>query len=138
MKQPFEIIDHTADMGITVYGETLEQVFTNAARGLFSLITDLDRIKPCITKKIDLRAHDREELLIAWLNELIYVFETEHLLFNQFKIKELTDNNLRAACGGQKIDNKTEIYREIKAATYHMLSIENQTAGLTANIIFDL
>jgi SHS2 domain-containing protein len=138
MRQPFEITDHTADIGMIVHGKTPEQVFSNAGQGLFSLITDLDKIEPAITKNIDLYAHDMEELLITWLNELIYVFETEHLLLKQFKIEELTDHSLRAACDGQKINKKTEIYREIKAATYHMLSIENHAAGLTANIIFDL
>jgi SHS2 domain-containing protein len=138
MRRTFEIIDHTADIGLRVYGMGLEEIFVNAASGLFSLITDLKEITPVVSRQVSVTAADSEELLIRWLNELIYIFETGHLVFSCFDIEELNQQSLKASCRGQKIDRNTRICREIKAATYHMLSIRHLDTGLEANIIFDV
>ena len=129
MNKDFELIDHTADIGIRAYGIDLPQAFANAARGLFSLITDLDRINETLYRDVEITAPDRETLLVEWLNELIFLFETELILLKRFNIRTLSEKTLKARCYGEKIDkSRHELKRGIKSATYHMLNIEMENS----------
>ena len=139
MKKDFEVIDHTADIGIVAYGTDMKQAFANAARGLFSLITELDAIAEKEHHDIKVTAPDREALLVNWLNELIYLFEAKEMLFNRFDITSITNTELRAAGYGEKIDlTKHELKTQVKAATYHMLKVEQTGSGWKAQVIFDV
>ena len=139
MEKTFEIIDHTADIGIICYGADIKQVFANAALGLFSLITELDDIKENLQHEVILSSRDKEGLLVAWLNELLYIFDIEHTVFTRFEFDSLDDNKLQARCFGDKINpEKHPIKREVKAATYHMLTINKVNNGYKAQIIFDI
>ncbi len=139
MDRPFEIFDHTADIGIIAYGTDISELFANAALGLFNLMVDLDNLRENVEHVVQLSAEDKEALLVEWLNELIYIFDVERLAFKRFKIDELTDNTLTAKCFGEKVDpQRHNIMREIKAATYHMLQINKQNGIYQARIIFDI
>ena len=137
--KPFEIIDHTADIGIVVHGTHIKQVFANAALGLFNLMADLDNLKENTRREIKLSAEDVEVLLIEWLNELIYISEVEHIIFKKFEIDELSNTNLKATFFGEKIKpGQHRLKREIKAATYHMLRINKENGSYKVQIIFDI
>ena len=139
MAKAFEIIDHTADIGIVSHGADIKQVFSNAALGLFSLITELDSIKENIQREIRLSSQDRESLLVEWLNELIYIFDVDHVVFKRFEFYHFNERELKVRCFGDKINPKQqEIKREVKAATYHMLAINKENNGYKAQIIFDI
>ena len=138
MVKDFEILEHTADSGIIAYGRDLRGAFKNAARGMFSLITDLDSIGEVVRRDIELDAPDREGLLVAWLNELIYLFDTDNILFRRFDITELSDNRLKARIYGERVDRaKHELKMGIKAVTYHMLKI-SQGDGYRVQVLFDI
>ena len=137
--KPFEIIEHTADIGIVAYGTDIKQVFANAALGLFNLMADLDNLKEGVKREIDLSAEDVEVLLIEWLNELIYISEVEHVIFKRFEINELINTRLKATCFGEKIKaGQHRLKREIKAATYHMLKLNKENGSYKVQIIFDI
>jgi SHS2 domain-containing protein len=137
--KPFEVIDHTADIGIVVYGADIKQVFANAALGLFTLMADLDNLKEDIKREIEMSAEDVEVLLVEWLNELIYISEVEHIIFKRFEINELSNTKLKATCFGEKIKpGQHRLKREIKAATYHMLRLNKDDGGYKVQIIFDV
>jgi len=137
--KPFEVIDHTADIGIIAYGADIKQVFANAALGLFNLMADLDNPKEDIKREIELSAEDVEILLVEWLNELIYISDVEHIIFKRFEINELSSTQLRATCFGEKIKpGQHRLKREIKAATYHMLRLNKENGGYKVQIIFDI
>jgi len=138
----FEIIDHTADIGIVAYGKTKREVFINAAKGMFEIIAGEDRdLKENFYAKIKLEAKSLEDLLIAWLNELLYISEVKLVILNKFKIKELSDVQIKAEVGGTKINHLSiRIKREVKAVTYHRLEIKkDEESGLwSAQVIFDI
>ena len=139
MEKDFDVIEHTADIGIAAYGADLKQVFANAARGLFSLITELDAISEKNIYHIQVTAPDREALLLQWLNELIYRFEVKEMLFHRFTINTLTNTELKATGYGEKIDlAKHELKIQVKAATFHMLKIKQNNDGWEAQVIFDV
>jgi SHS2 domain-containing protein len=137
--KPFEIIEHTADIGIVAYGADIKQVFANAALGLFNLMADLDNLKEGVKREIELSAEDVEVLLVEWLNELIYISEVEHVIFKRFEIVELSNTRLKATCFGEKIKaGQHRLKREIKAATYHMLKLNKENGRYQVQIIFDI
>ena len=139
VKRTFEIIDHTADVGIIAYGADIEQLFSNAALALFSLITELESIKEKMQRCIEIISEDKDSLLVEWLNELIYFFDAEHILFRRFDIKSLDSKQLRATCYGEGFDPlKHKIKMGVKAATYHMLKINRDSNGYKVQIIFDV
>ena len=138
MEKNFEIIDHTADVGIIAYGADMKQTFANAAKGLFSLITELDDVKEALHRDINVTATDKESLLVEWLNELIYRFDTENIIFRRFDITELNNTQLKARSYGEKVDSsKHKLKTGVKAATYHLLKVEKDD-GYKVQIIFDI
>ena len=139
MNKAFEVIDHTADVGIIAYGVDIEELFSNAALALFSLITELESIENKFHFDLEVRGEDIDSLLIEWLNELIYVFDVKHILFNHFDIINLTHNKLQAICYGEDFNTmKHTIKVEVKAATYHMLKIDKGDDGFRAKVILDI
>jgi len=138
MQKSFEIVDHTADVGIIAYGADMSQAFANAARALFSLITELDNVEEVIYRDIELTAQDEESLLVEWLNELIYLFDAENILFNRFDITRLNNTRLKARSYGEKVDSsKHKLKTGVKAATYHMLKIDKGD-GCKVQVLFDI
>ena len=138
----FEILEHTADIGIAAYGKTKREVFINAARGMFEIITgETEKLKENFYDKIKLEAGNLEGLLFAWLNELLYISETKLVILNKFEIKDLSNNKINAEVKGTKISRLgSKIKKEIKAATYHRLEIKkDEKSGIwRAQVIFDI
>lgn len=138
MKKDFEILDHTADVGIIAYGADLRQAFANAAKGLFSLITELGDVDEALHRDIELTASDEESLLVEWLNELVYQFDTEAIIFKRFDIIELNNTHLKARGYGEKVNSsKHKLKMGVKAATYHMLKVEKNN-GCRVQVLFDI
>ena len=138
MEKDFEIIDHTADVGIAAYGADMSQAFANAARALFSLITELDDVAEALHRDVELIAPDQESLLVEWLNELIYLFDTENIIFKRFDITQLNHTQLKARSYGEKVDkSKHKLKTGVKAATYHMLKVDKGDV-CKVQVLFDI
>ena len=138
MVKDFEIIDHTADVGIIAYGADISQAFANAARALFSLITELDNVEEVLHRDIELTAPDEESLLVEWLNQLIYLFDTENIIFKRFDVTRLNNTQLKARSYGEKVDSsKHRLKTGVKAATYHMLQVDKGD-GCRVQVLFDI
>ena len=137
--KPFEILDHTADISIKAYGKDLKELFRNTAFGMFSILADLEGITNSTEMEIKVEAPDTEELLVEWLDELLYNFYTKTLIFSKFDITELTDKKLTAKVKGRFVwENKNRLKTEIKAATRHDLHIEKKEDRYEVRIVFDV
>ena len=135
----FEFVDHTGDLGVRVSGESLPRLFEQAAEALTFILTDPETIRIKKTRKLLLKAKTDEELLITWLNEFVYLFDTEGLLFKAFEVLSIHDHHLEALAQGEiYIEGRHPIKTAVKAATYHQLKIENHQGVWTAQVIFDL
>ena len=136
---PFEIFDHTADVGIHVYGETLIDLFTHAAQGMESLLVAPEQVNVTTRRTMSVEAHDEVSLLVAWLHELIFLFDTEYLLFRDFEIETLTETQLTAHALGEPYDARRHaLSSAIKAVTWHEASVSRTDGGYQATIIFDI
>lgn len=135
----FETFDHTADIGLRIQAETLETLFSEAARGLFSIIVEeLSTVSTTQEIEINIKGTDQEYLFFDWLKELLFRFDVEHVLFAKFEVT-LTDTGLNGKAFGEPIDlDRHELDHEVKAITYHELSIKQTDAGYQAEVIVDI
>ena len=133
----FQLIEHTADTGLIAYGTNLAEAFASAAYGLFSIITELNRVREAQSRPLTVSAGDIEGLLFNWMNELIYVFEVEYLLFKRFDITEFSEHNLKATCRGERYDpSRHQLKLGVKSATYYMLEVDAEKNRV--RVIFDV
>ncbi len=138
MSRGFETFDHTADIGIRAWGNEFHEVFEEAAKAFFSVIVDLESIKPTQTLHLELSAENGEELFLKWLKELLFIFETKHLLFKEFKV-DLSPRKLKAEISGEKLNNtKHALGREVKAVTLHHFKLAKENARYLAEVILDI
>ncbi|TET99170.1 MAG: archease [Dehalococcoidia bacterium] len=136
---PFEILEHTADVGIVAHGGSLEEMFANAAAGMFALMADLDGVRPLEERRIAVEARDREGLLVHWLTELLYYLDAEEMLFSRFAVEEISDRRLRARAWGERIDRERHrLHFGVKAVTRHMLEVAPEDGGYRAQVLFDI
>lgn len=133
----FQLIEHTADVGLIAYGRNLAEAFANAAYGLFSIITELKTVRETESRRVELSEEDAEALLFEWLNNLIYLFDVEMLFFKRFDIIELDEHQLKAICYGERYDaSRHHLKTGVKAATYHMLKVNKEKNQV--QVIFDV
>ena len=133
----FRLIEHTADVGLVAYGETLAEAFANAAYGMFSIIAELDGVQETESRRVEIMEDDLEGLLFEWLNSLIYFFDVEMLLFKRFDIMDLDGCCLKAVCHGEKYDPyRHHLKTGVKSATYHMLKVDREKNQV--QVIFDV
>lgn len=139
MRKGFRFIDHTADIGVVIFGESLPELFQHAAQSFFSVLIELKNINEKESRSFSLDAPELEELLVSWLSEFLFLFETQELLFSRFAIKKLSKTHLEATAWGEKyIEGKHPIKRVIKAVTFHQLKISEKNGRWQTQIIYDL
>ncbi len=133
----YDLIEHTADVGLKAYGKTIAEAFEHAAEGMFDIITDESTIDPIGQYDIQLEAPDLEQLLVDWLSKLLFLNDAQDIVFGKFQVK-LTENRLSASVFGEKYDTKKHrMGVEIKAVTYHMLKV-NEKNPIFVQVLFDI
>ncbi len=139
-RPPFEVIDHTADVGIVAYGSDLRELLENAALGMFSLMADLSTVSPRQSREVSVQIPmpDPELLLLRWLKELHYLRESEAFMPCQVKVTQLSDTEVSGIVMGEPIHDGIVLLHHIKAVTHHLLHIEPDDGGLKVQVIFDV
>ena len=138
--QTYEYLEHTADAGMRVWGDSVDLLFTHAAMGLFELMAVLESIDETVSIEIEVKADSIEMLLVSWLDELIYQHEVELIFFKRVEILSINSEELFARAYGEPTNfDKHIVYTEIKAVTYHQLYVREIENGVwEAQVIFDL
>jgi len=135
----YELLDHTADIGIIAYGRELAEAFSNAAYAMFDILTDADKIQEAESFEIQVSAINIEELLIAWLDELLYRYESDRVLIRRSVIKSIDNKSLNAVVFGEKVNAaRHDIKTEIKNVTYHQMRVDRTDDGWKVQVIFDV
>jgi len=136
---PYELIDHTADIGIRATGADIKDLFETAARAMCEQIADTAKLEGGHSRQLLVDGIDREDLLINFLRELLSFWTIDNLLVKQIYINEIDNNHLTADITCDTYIPKThEILMDIKAVTYHDISVEQTDSGWEATIIFDV
>ncbi len=138
-KAPFEILEHTADVGVVARGRTLAEAFAHAAQGMFSIMVNLDGVREVERRSIAVAGHDWPSLLVAWLSELLYFLDVDGLVFRRFEIEEMQPYSLKASAHGEKIDRQRhKLGPGVKAVTYHMLEVGEDEGGYRVRVLLDI
>ena len=132
----YELLEHTADVMIRCTGSDLDECFENAAYAMFDQIVDASRIENSVERIIRVSAEDDEERLYSFLSELLFVMDCESLVFDSFKVTFEGDDVICKAKGEPLDVKKHHAKAEIKAVTYHMLSVNREEPSVT--VIFDV
>ncbi|MDQ7786669.1 MAG: archease [Thermodesulfovibrionales bacterium] len=147
--KPFKILDISGDIGLRSFGKTVQEAFVNAAIGMYSLITDTGKIEEKKSIAISLENDSLDNLLVAWLNELVFHFDAYGFIGKKILITESnllsvqstnsTSYQIEAVLSGEDFDpERHESRLLIKAATYHRLRIRKSNDVWKIDIIFDI
>lgn len=132
----YELIDHTADMMVKAYGDTLEKCFANAAFALFDQTVDLSNISADEEIEVRVSGMDDEDRLYSFLAEMLFIEDCDNLILREFQVSFEGDDVVCVA-RGEKLDrDKHRIRSEVKAITYHMMEINRDVPYVT--VIFDV
>jgi len=134
-----ETFEHTADLGLRIRAADLETLFVEAAQALFeTIVADLTTVRPRQKLEVHVNQEDNEYLLFDWLRELLYHFDSEHLLLGRFDA-QIKNGNLSGTAWGEPLDrSRHELEHEVKAITYHGLRVEQTGDGWLAEVIVDI
>ena len=135
----YEFIEHTADLGFKAYGASLEKLFAHAAEAFFEALVTIESVKERMERSIQVEADALDNLMVSWLNELLYLYDTERLVFKSFQIERIKDYQLKANAQGEILNPaRHEIKTGIKAVTYHQLYVKERGGGWEARVILDI
>lgn len=135
----YESLDHTADIGLRVFTRRLDDLFQGAAMALFEHITDIEILDGTGEHAIEVTGEDRADLLVNWLREVLYLWTGKECLLASAAIRSVSDTRLTAMVRTDPFDpDRHVIHNEIKAVTYHGVSVEKTADGWMAEVIFDV
>ncbi len=135
----YRIFDHTADLGVEVKAATREELYAGAVVALFDLLTEQSLVRPEIIRELVVDGNDPADLLVNVLREALYLWNGEGWLVKTCTIRRADARQVTALLLGESFDPaRHRIKREIKAVTYHQVSVEQGKDGWTARIVFDV
>ena len=135
----YRAFDHTADLGIEVHGKDEVELFENAGMAVHDMIIDLRNVEPRQSRRIAVEGRDREDLLVNFLREILYMFNGERWVLKTLSVRKTAGGGIAAKLEGEPFDpGRHGIRKEIKAVTYHQVQVAEGTGGWKARVIFDV
>ena len=135
----YEITSHTADIGLLVRGSTMGELLVNGGHALNSVLFRKPPTARDVHRTIDVESSGGDAMLVDWLNELLYLYEVERIVFSHFQTRNVSDTFARIDCEGTGYDpSQHAAALDIKAATYHMAGVHRKGKGLEAQVILDI
>lgn len=134
----YETFEHEADIGVRGYGSSMEKAFESAALALYSVMVNIKRVEQREKRNVTASAPDNELLFVEWLNALLSLSDIERMVFSSFEVK-IDGTSLTGTVWGERLDKERhELGVEVKAATYHLLSVQNNAGIYTAQCVVDV
>jgi SHS2 domain-containing protein len=138
----YEFLPHTADAKFRAYGKTLHEAFGNAAKAMFSIMTDIEKIKPKLKFPLKFKAESREAALFDFLDKLIFLLDTEGFLLHECKdllVDRNCDGSYWVSCTAVGDKHKGyDVHSEVKAVTYNEMSIEFDDKRVVVQVVVDI
>ena len=128
-------LDHTADLRLRVWAKTEEELLEQAAQALIDVLTEQAPRQASGVRRLSLGAPDREERLVRWLNEVLFLASAEGFLLTSAELR-LSPGGLEARLSGQEHGDQL-VRTELKAVTYHSLSVRQDAEGFEAELVVD-
>jgi SHS2 domain-containing protein len=137
----FEYFEHTADVMFKAYGKTLEKAFENSALATFHVMTDTEKVKAVLNKSISVKGHDLKALLYNFLEELLFLLDTEFFLLSKvkgLKIDKIGKEYVLSTLVSGDLAASYSTHGDVKAITYNEMEIKETTGGCTIQVVLDI
>lgn len=135
----YELLNHTADLGLRVTADDIYELFEAAAHAMFDQIVDRSVLTGGTQENLTVSGIDKPDLLIGWLRELLYIFNGRERLVKWVHIEQMDDTHIAARIWHDPFDPAAHpILTDIKAVTYHGINVEQTPEGWVATVIFDV
>ena len=135
----YRILTRSSDLAIKVFGKSQEELFANSAFALFDLMTDVDKIEVQDRLPLEVEGVDRDDLMVNWVRELLYLYQGSGYLLKEFKVLEAKETYVRGEVSGEKYDpDRHEIQREFRSVVFHQSRMEKTGDQWTAQVIFEI
>jgi SHS2 domain-containing protein len=139
MSEPFEILDHTADTGFRAWGDTLAELFENSARAMMAIAAETSAAEERAEKTIEIEGEGLDSLLVNWLSEILYLFDTNAFAPKEFRVEQVTPTRLKARLVGEPRDPQRHPWTLIvKAVTYYELKVEQRNNRWESQVFLDI
>lgn len=136
--EKYKFLEHTADAKFQAFGKTLEEAFANAAMAMFAVMIEPEKVKPKIEREISVDGKDEKALLYNWLEELLYLLDSEGFLLSSVKKITIKKRLLEAVVVGDLVANGYETHGDVKAATYNEMEIKKENNKYTVQVVVDI
>jgi len=142
-RKEFEYLEeHTADIAFQAYGKDLNEAFQNAAKAMFNIMTDIDKVENVEAREVYAEDEDLRGLLKKWLEELLIYFDAEGLVFSKFDVRIRKEGNiwrLEGRAYGEPFNpDKHPSKLEVKAISYHWMEIGEKNGKKFVRVIVDI
>jgi len=134
----FKFLEHTADAKMQAFGKNLEEAFANAALGMFSLMFEPEKVKGKTDKAISVEGNDKKAMLYNWLEELLFLMDSENFVLHEVKSIKIKGKWVDATVSGDVISEKYPSHGEVKAVTYNEMDIKEEPGKAVVQVVFDL
>lgn len=138
----YKFLEHTADVMFEAYGKNVEELFENSGLALEEIMVKISTLEIEESYDITLEADSLENLLYDFLSEIIFIKDTESLLFKKFKVTIHHGNKkyeLIAECKGEKINrDKHELVDDAKAITMHEFEVKQKGKVWVSRVLVDI
>lgn len=139
MTRGFTFLEHPSDIGIEAVGETLQEAFKQATVALMAIIVEVESLDEKEERYIKIQATDYEQLLVKWLNEILYLYDGENFLVKKAKFLKFSPVSLEAKVFGEKYNaQKHHMKLDVKAVTYHQLAVKSNEKKSIVRVFFDI
>ena len=139
MAPSYRYLQHTSEVSLRAYGANLAEAMAGAAQALFAVMVDLRGLRQRRWMEVTVESSGVEDLLVEWLNELLFRWETTGVLLRRFEVEEVSETRVRARCGGEPYDpQRHRLKLEVKAATYHQVRVLQGKEGCTVYVVLDV
>jgi SHS2 domain-containing protein len=139
-QKKYRITKHQSELAVKVVGDSQADLFANSAYTLFDvMVADLDKVDCKDHIPLEIEGTDRDDLMVNWMRELLYLYQGSGYLLKDFQIREVKDTIVKAEVAGEKIDpDRHEIKQEIAAIAFHKSRMDKTGNQWTAQVIFEV
>ena len=139
MNAGYRILEHPADLGIEAWGRTVGEAYEQAAEALVAVLVDPETVSACTEVTVDVSAEDLEHLLVRWLSEILYQLDGRGFVPRRVSVQRVDETGLSATLRGEQLDLARHSTRtDVKAITYHQLSVQESRQGVVLRVFVDI
>lgn len=135
----YRITTHQNELAVRIVGNSQADLFANSGLALFDVMADIDKINAAERLSLEVEGSDRDDLMVNWIRELLYLYQSSGYLLKEFKINEVKDTLVKAEVAGEKIDpDRHEIKQEIATVAFHKSRMQKTGNQWIAQVIFEI